>query len=150
MQAIAFLKLVKDVIAGNQVRWHLRDGLMGPRIKRLAHALNGPHPELTKGAGQLFQGKIHTLDQCRTASLVVCRLNGSFHVVDDREEFLQQLFVSELDLLTLVPLGQALIVFELGRQSKVFFVEGFTFIFLGGKDHLHPAILTCISGASVL
>ena len=53
----------------------------------------------------------------------MCGLDRPFQIVDDRQQFLQELLISEPDLVPLIPLGKPLIVIELGRQPEILVVD---------------------------
>ena len=64
---------------------------MGVGIELLPGRLDGLHTEFGQGTGQLLECQFHTLSECRIASVRVSRLDRSFQVIDDRQEFFQQL-----------------------------------------------------------
>ena len=80
---------------------------MGGRIERLTHRRDGLDAELARAPVQLLEGEINALDQSLARLPVMCGLDGPFQIVDDRQEFLQELLIAESDLIPLIPLGQA-------------------------------------------
>jgi hypothetical protein len=123
---------------------------MCARVERLANRLHGLYAELREGSRQLSQGQIHALDQRRTASVVARGLNRSFHVVDYRQQFLQQLLIAEFDLVPLIALCQPLIVFKLGSQPQVLLVEDLSFLCLRSEGILGSSALLAVCRRAIL
>jgi hypothetical protein len=96
-------------------------------IERLADRLNGFDMKSCQGSRQLFESKIHALDEDVGAPTVSGGRDGPFQIIDDRQEFLQQLFIPESDLITLVPLSQSLVVVKLSGESQILVVEFLVF-----------------------
>jgi len=105
VQAVASLKLFDNMLVGYLRRRHRGDGLMPGRIKRLTHRRDGLDAELAKDPLQLLQGEINTRDQSLVRLIVLCGLDRPFQIVDDRQQFLQELLISKPDLVPLIPLG---------------------------------------------
>jgi len=116
------LKLIHDVSFWNLLGRDRGDSLMLCGIERLAGCLNGNDVKSRQGSRQLLECQIHALDEDVAASPISRGLDGPFEIIDDRQEFLQQLFIAESDLVALVPLSQSLIVIELGGEAEIFIV----------------------------
>lgn len=106
-------------------------------IERLSDRRDGFHAELRQDAPQLLERQIDTLDQDFGAAVVFCGLDRAFKVVDDRQQFLQELFVAESDLVSLIPLGEPLIILEFGCLPEILVVEGLNLLCLGSKSLLN-------------
>jgi hypothetical protein len=107
-------------------------------IERLADRLNGFDMKSCQGSRQLFESKIHALDEDVGAPTVSGGRDGPFQIIDDRQEFLQQLFIPESDLITLVPLSQSLVVVKLSGESQILVVEFLVFFGLCRERALKP------------
>src|SRR6185295_3674830 len=130
MQEVSSLKLIHDVSFWNLLGRDRGDSLMLCGIERLASGLNGNDVKSHQGSRQLLECKIHALDEDVAASSISRGRDSPFEIIDDRQEFLQQLFIAESDLVALVTLSQSLIVIELGGEAEIFIVQGFHFISL--------------------
>ena len=116
------MKLIHDVPLWNLLGCDGGDSLMLCGIERLAGCLNGNDVKSRQGSRQLLECQIHALDEDVAASPISRGLDGPFEIIDDRQEFLQQLFIAESDLVALVPLSQSLVVIELGGKAEIFIV----------------------------
>jgi len=130
MQEVSSLKLIHDMPFRNLLGRDGGDSLMLCGIERLAGCLHGNDVKSRQGSRQLLECKIHALDEDVAASSISRGLDGPFEIIDDRQKFLQQLFIAESDLVALVPLTQSLIVIELGGEAEIFIVQVLHFISL--------------------
>ena len=130
MQEITSLKLIDDMSLWNLLGRDGGDRLMLCGIERLTGCLNRNDVKSRQGSGQLLECKIHALDEDIAASPVSRGRDGAFEIIDDRQKFLQQLFIAESDLIALVPLSQSLIVIELGGEAEIFIVQALHLISL--------------------
>jgi hypothetical protein len=123
MQAVSSLKLVHYMQLRNLLGRDRGDSLMRGGIERLANRLNGVDMKSRQGSRQLLEGEIHALDEDVVAPTVLRGLDSPFQIIDDRQEFLEQLFIAESDLIALVPLSQALVVVKFSGESQILVVE---------------------------
>ena len=110
---------------------------MGAGVKVLACCFNCLHTEFGQDPEELLECQFHTLDERRIASIRPGRLDRPLHVIDNRQQFFEKLFIPESNLLTLVTLSQPFIVFKFGSQSEVFVIDRFTFFSLAGQFGLN-------------
>ena len=102
------------------------DGLMCGGVEGSTDRLDGRDMKSCQGSRQLFKGKIHALHEDIAAPSFSCGLDGPFEIVDDRQEFFQQLLIAESDLIALVPLGQPFIVIEFSGEAEILVVQPLT------------------------
>ena len=88
-------------------------------IERLAGCLDGYDMKSRQGSGQLLEGEIHALNEDVAAPTVSRGLDGPFQIINDRQEFLEQLYIAEPDQIALVALSQALVVVKLSGESQI-------------------------------
>jgi len=122
VQAVSSLKLVDHMLLWNLLGRDGDDSLMRGGIKRLADRLDGRDMKSRQGSRQLLEGEIHALDEDVVAPTVSRGLDGPFQIIDDRQKFLEQLFIAESDQIALVPLSQALVVVKLSGESQILVV----------------------------
>jgi hypothetical protein len=149
MQEIASLKLIHDMPFWNLLGRDGGDSLMLCGIERLAGCLNWNDVKSRQGSRQLLECEIHALDEDIAASSISRGRDGPFEIIDDRQEFLQQLFIAESDLVALVPLTQSLIVIELGGEAEIFIAQALHLISLCRKSLLKLldlAVFLCSRG----
>ena len=96
---------------------------MARRIKWLTRGRDGLNAEFAEDALQLLQSEIHALDQTIGGRAALRRLDRPFQIVDDRQQFLEEVLIAEPDLFPLIPLSKPLIVIDFSRQSQVFIIE---------------------------
>jgi len=123
MQPVSTLKLFHDMLVRYLRRRHRSNRLMTGRVKALPHGRDGLDSELVQDVFQLLEREIDALNQSLCGLAVLRRPDGPFKIIDDRQEFLQQLLVAEPDLVPLVALGKPLVVVELGGKPEVFVVQ---------------------------
>ena len=116
------MKLIHDMPFWNLLGRDGGDSLMLCGIERLTGCFNRTDVKSRQGSGQLLECKIHALDEDVAASPISRGRDGPFEIIDDRQKFLQQLFIAESDLVALVPLSQSLVVIELGGKAEIFIV----------------------------
>jgi hypothetical protein len=58
-------------------------------------------------------------------------LDRPFQIVDDRQEFLQELLIAESDLIPEIPLSEPLVIVEFGGQPEILVVERLEPLVLG-------------------
>ena len=90
---------------------------MGGGIERFADRLHRYDMKSRQRCCQLLEREIDALDEDVGASPVFRGLNGPFKIIDDRQQFLQQLFIAESDLIALIALSQSLVVVKLSGES---------------------------------
>ena len=104
---------------------------MSRRIKGLPDRWNRLDAEFAQGARQLLEREVDSLDQPVASAAAFGRLNRPFQIIDDGQEFLEQLLVPEFDLIPLVALGDPLVVIELSGQPEVAIVQQLEFFVFG-------------------
>src|SRR5688572_2237311 len=98
---------------------------MTGRVKALPHGRDCLDSELAQHTFQLLEREIDALNQSLCGLAVLRRLDGPFKIIDDWQEFLQQLLVAEPDLVPLIALSKPLIIVELGGKPEVLVVQRF-------------------------
>src|SRR5262245_14005239 len=92
--------------------------------------------EFRQGSRQLFEREVYALNEALAVPTVPGGLDGPLEIIDDRQEFLDQLFIAESNEIALVPLIQSLIVIELGSEPEILVIQPFDLVSLCGKSLL--------------
>src|SRR5262245_63946235 len=92
--------------------------------------------EFRQGSRQLFEREVHALNKTLAVSTVPGGLDGPLEIIDDRQEFLDQLFIAESNEIALVPLIQSLIVIELGSEPEILVIQPLDLVSLCGESLL--------------
>lgn len=92
-------------------------------VEWLADAGDPPNTELRQGLQKLLECELDSLDEPVTLLVILGCLNGSFKIVNDGEQFLENVLIGEAGKFSLLLLRQFLIVFKLGCQPKVLLVQ---------------------------
>lgn len=127
MQPVSTLILFHNMLIRDLRRRHGSDRLMTGRVKALPHGRDGLDSELAQHTFQLLEREIDALNQSLCGLAVLRRLDGPFKIIDDWQEFLQQLLVAEPDLVPLIALSKPLIIVELGGKPEVLIVQRLQF-----------------------